>query len=64
MSLELTRKIGESIIICDDEGNEIRITYVEKNGKKKVRIGIEAPKEYGIKRIDNPHKYRSLERKV
>lgn len=45
--LVLTRKIGESIAIDD----HIKITIVQIKGKQ-VRIGIDAPKETKIHRLE------------
>lgn len=43
--LILTRKTGEKILI----GNEIKIQVIEIKGKQ-VRLGIDAPEEFGIHR--------------
>lgn len=45
--LVLTRKIGESIAIDD----HIKITVVQIKGKQ-VRVGIEAPKDTKIHRLE------------
>tara|TARA_B100001248_G_C27399520_1_gene468904 strand:- start:2015 stop:2245 length:231 start_codon:yes stop_codon:yes gene_type:complete len=45
--LVLTRKIGESIAIDD----HIKITIVQIKGKQ-VRVGIEAPKDTKIHRLE------------
>lgn len=45
--LVLTRKIGESIAIDD----HIKVTIVQIKGKQ-VRIGIEAPKDTKIHRLE------------
>ncbi|MBU1340935.1 MAG: carbon storage regulator CsrA [Proteobacteria bacterium] len=45
--LILTRKIGESIVIGDD----IVIKVVE-TGKNSIRIGIDAPKEITVLRLE------------
>ena len=45
--LVLSRKTGEQIIIADD----IKIVIVEIRGDK-VRVGIEAPKEIKVHRLE------------
>ena len=63
MSLILTRKQGEKIIIYNAQGDEIRVRTMEIT-ENYVRLGIEAPEKYGIDRTDNLTKPRDLERKV
>lgn len=49
--LVLSRKVGEKITI----GENIVIQVV-RNAKNKVRIGIEAPKELVVRRMDGKEK--------
>ncbi len=46
--LILTRKVDEAVLI----GDTIKIKIVEIRGKQ-VRLGIEAPPDLAVKRIDN-----------
>jgi carbon storage regulator len=48
--LVLTRNRGEVIVI----GEDIRVTVVDVRGDK-VRIGIDAPLEFNIRREDGEH---------
>lgn len=49
MSLTLSRKEGESIMI----GNDIVVT-VTKNSKGQVKLAVDAPKELSITRPGKP----------
>ena len=44
--LILTRRFGESIRISDD----IRITIIDRDHTRQIRVGIEAPKQISILR--------------
>ena len=55
--LVLSRKKNESIVIRDD----IVITVVEVRGDK-VRLGIEAPKEVSVHRLEVYEKIKESER--
>jgi len=45
--LILTRKVGQSVII----GNNIKITIADVSGKQ-VKIGVEAPQDISIYRLE------------
>ena len=53
--LVLTRKVGETIVIDDD----IEITVVQVKGKQ-VRVGIKAPKDVKVHRLEI---YKSIQAK-
>jgi carbon storage regulator CsrA len=50
--LVLTRKQDESITIRTPEGNLIKISICRIDANYKVRVGLEAPKEYKITRTE------------
>ncbi|ARW46253.1 hypothetical protein ACH95_17630 [Bacillus glycinifermentans] len=53
MALVISRQYEESFIITDSIGNEIMITVVEdKDNRNQVRLAIEAPKEFLIRRTE------------
>ncbi|ARC67337.1 carbon storage regulator (plasmid) [Bacillus licheniformis] len=53
MALVISRQYEESFIITDSIGNEIKITVVEdKDNRNQVRLAIEAPKEFLIRRTE------------
>lgn len=47
--LVLSRKLGESIIIGDPNGEHVKVSVVDVRGDK-VRLGIEAPKHIPVHR--------------
>ncbi len=49
MSLALTRKAGESVVLRTADGVEIRVLIRHIRGKR-VAVNIEAPKAYAITR--------------
>lgn len=51
--LILTRKLGESIAI----GDEVRVTLIEVQGRQ-VKIGVSAPKDVPIHRLEIYEKIR------
>ena len=61
-NLQLTRMPGESIYVIDEEGQIITLTIIKVNGKE-TRIGIDAPRKYGIRRSEL-EKLNPLERKL
>ncbi len=53
MALVISRQYEESFIITDSTGNEIKITVLKiKDRKNQVRIAIDAPKEFRIRRTE------------
>lgn len=44
--LNLTRRIGESIIIA----NNIRVTFVRMDGQKRLHIAVDAPRDVPVHR--------------
>ncbi|GIN55081.1 MULTISPECIES: carbon storage regulator [Bacillus subtilis group] len=53
MALVISRQYEESFIITDSIGNEIKITVVEdKDNRNQVRLAIEAPKEFLVRRTE------------
>ena len=46
--LVLVREVGESVVI----GKDIKITLLEVANRKKVRLGIEAPMEVPVHRLE------------
>ncbi|MCY1628293.1 carbon storage regulator [Bacillus paralicheniformis] len=53
MALVISRQYEESFIITDSIGNEVKITVVEdKDNRNQVRLAIEAPKEFLIRRTE------------
>jgi carbon storage regulator len=61
--LVLTRRVGEAILLSLPDGQKIRILCVEME-RKKVRIGVEAPKEINIIReeLQKPDEQNTLPR--
>jgi len=53
--LILTRRIGESVIIGN---NEIRITIISSNNNQ-IRIGIDAPKDVSVHREEIYNKIKN-----
>jgi len=49
--LVLARKELEKIVVITEEGVEIFITMIKIKGKR-VRLGIDAPKDIHIKRLE------------
>lgn len=51
-ALVLTRKQGDSIMVVgSDDGQDVKITFtVIAVGRKNVRVGIQAPKDYTVLR--------------
>lgn len=47
--LVLTRKSGESVLV----GRNIVVTVLEVKGKQ-IRLGIDAPKDVAVSRLDEP----------
>ncbi|MEC2266517.1 carbon storage regulator [Bacillus subtilis] len=53
MALVLSRKFEESIVIYDPSGTEIKITVIKgKDSKNPVRVVIEAPLEFTVRRTE------------
>ena len=58
--LNLSRKIGKSIIIKTPSGDEIAIHLLKASGNYVV-VGIEAPREYEIFREELLHKESEID---
>lgn len=59
--LMLTRRRGDAIEITqrDGDGPDIKITICEVKGGT-VRVGIQAPQEYRVSRLDAPRGIRPM----
>jgi carbon storage regulator len=47
--LVLSRKIGQTLVITQQDGTEIKVQVVDVK-KKQVKLGIEAPKSVPVRR--------------
>ena len=50
--LVLTRMLGEKIQLTLEDGRAIVLTLLEIRGRRKARIGIDAPKSVGVARAE------------
>ena len=54
--LIITRKIGQPVILTDEDGNDIGHVVITKISRSEVKIGFDFHKSIRISRVDRPPK--------